>query len=397
MVINGKYKRTNPSENHVYERYSLWKHYFCSMKTTFNIHPGLVKRMDELGFTSPTPIQQHAWKHLFEKHQDYVGQAHTGSGKTIAYGVPLLHRIDPKDKDVQALVLVPTRELIIQTSKTLFKLSKHLDKFFIESIGGGESIEEQKIRLKRPTQVIVATPGRLLELIRSGAVSLRRVKTIVLDEADELYAKGFMKDIDKILGETNDFHKKWLFSATIHGELTKWIKTTLHRDAPKAVVSTKEVMNPRIEHQYVECQKEDKQMLLLDFLQTMKKARGIIFCRMQGDVESTAKFLRGHNLKVTEIYGEMFTKEREKAIRMFRQEHTQYLIATDIAARGMDFEDLAFVVHYQLPDDPDYYTHRSGRTARAGKRGISLSLVEPVERKKLRYIQDLLHVDFIQL
>ncbi len=353
--------------------------------------------MTELGYEKPTAIQEHAWKHLLDKHQDYVGQSHTGTGKTVAYGVPLLQRIDSKDKDVQAVVLVPTRELANQSAKTLFKLSKHMDKFFIDTIVKGEDMDEQKRRLERPTQIIVATPGRLLELLRMNAVSLRRVKTIVLDEADELYAKGFMKEIDKILGLTNDFHKKWLFSATIHGELTKWIRETLHRDAPKAIIKTEEVMNPRIEHQYVECQKEDKPMLLLEFLTSMKKARGIIFCRTKGDVEYVAKFLRSHNLKPTEIYGEMFPKEREKAVRMFLSEQTQYLVASDIAARGMDFPDLAFVVNYQLPDDPDYYTHRSGRTARAGKRGISLSFVEPVERKKLRYIQELLSVDFVQL
>ncbi|MDF3026692.1 MAG: box helicase domain protein [Fluviicola sp.] len=367
------------------------------MKTNLPINPKLLSRLEELGFTTPTPIQEHTWKYLIEKHQDYVGQAHTGSGKTIAYGVPLLQRIDAKDKDVQAVVLVPTRELVIQTTKTLFKLSKNLDKFFIQSIVKGDDIEEQARNLKRPTHVLVATPGRLLELVRMKAVSLHRVKTIVLDEADELYAKGFMKEIDKILGMTNDFHKKWLFSATIHGELTKWIKNTLHADAPQAIIATKKVMNPRIEHQYLECQKEDKPMMLLEFLSTMKKGRGIVFCRTKGDVEHIARFLRTHELKVTEIYGEMFPKEREKAMRMFLQEKTQYLVASDIAARGMDFPDLAFVVHYQLPDDPDYYTHRSGRTARAGKRGISLSLIEPVERKKLRYIQELLNVDFIQL
>lgn len=367
------------------------------MKTSFAIAPALSKRMEELGFHEPTPIQKHAWKYLIEKHQDYVGQAHTGSGKTVAYGVPLLQRIDPKDKDVQAVILVPTRELVNQTVKSLFKLSKHLDKFFIEGVLGGEYIEEQKNRLQRPTQVIVATPGRLLELIRMKAISLRRVKTIVLDEADELYAKGFMKEIDKILGETNDFHKKWLFSATIHGELNTWIKNTLHRDAPKAVIATKDVMNPRIEHQYLECQKEDKTSMLLEFISSMGKARGIIFCRTKGDVEFVAKFLKAQDYKVCELYGEMLMRDREKVIRMFHQGHFQYIVASDIAARGIDFEDLSFVVHFQLPDDPDYYTHRSGRTARAGKRGISLSLVEPVERKKLRYIQDLLSVDFIQL
>jgi len=361
------------------------------------LHPGIAKRLSELGIERETPIQEHAWKYLLDKHQDYVGQSNTGSGKTIAYAVPLLQRIDAKDKDVQAVILVPTRELANQTSKTLFKLSKHMDKFFIDTLVKGDDIAEQKNRLKRPTQIIVATPGRLLDLLKENAVSLRRVKTIVLDEADELYAKGFFKEIDKILGYTNDFHKKWLFSATIHGELTKWIRTALHKDAPKAMIKTEDVMNPRIEHQYLECVKEDKPMLLLEFLTTMKKARGIVFCRTKGDVEFVAKFLRSHDLKPTELYGEMFPKEREKAIRMFSSEQTQYLVASDIAARGMDFPDLAFVVHYQLPDDPDYYTHRSGRTARAGKRGISLSLVEAVERKKLRYIQDLLSVDFIQL
>jgi len=362
-----------------------------------NLHPGIAKRLNELGIERETPIQSHAWKHLLDKHQDYVGQSNTGSGKTIAYAVPMLQRIDPKDKDVQAIILVPTRELANQTSKTLFKLSKHMDKFFIDTLVKGEEIYEQKNRLKRPTHIIVATPGRLLDLLREGALSLKRVKTVVLDEADELYAKGFFKEIDKILGYTNDFHKKWLFSATIHGELTTWIRETLSKDAPKAMIKTENVMNPKIEHQYLECTKEDKPMMLLEFLTSMKKGRGIVFCRTKGDVEFVAKFLRSHDYKPTELYGEMFPKEREKAIRMFSSEQTQYLVASDIAARGMDFPDLAFVVHYQLPDDPDYYTHRSGRTARAGKRGISLSLVEAVERKKLRYIQDLLSVDFIQL
>ena len=247
------------------------------MKTPFKIAPALVKRMEELGFLVPTPIQLHAWKFLIEKHQDYVGQAHTGSGKTVAYGVPLLQRIDPKDKDVQAVVLVPTRELVNQTTKALFRLSKYQEKFFIEGVLGGEDISEQAHRLKRTTQVIVATPGRLYELMKLKAVKLDRVKTIVLDEADELYAKGFMKEIDKILSNTNDFHKKWLFSATIHGELNGWIRKTLHNEAPKAVIATKDVMNPRIEHQYLECQKEDKSMYLLEFLSSMKKARGIIF------------------------------------------------------------------------------------------------------------------------
>lgn len=367
------------------------------MKTSQPILKPIVQRLEELGYTRPTPIQEHAWKHLIPKHQDYVGQAHTGSGKTIAYGVPLLQRIDAKDRDVQAIVLVPTRELVNQTSKTLFKLSKHLDKVFVESILGGEDIGLQKERLKRPTQIIVATPGRLWELLQLKAVRIDRVKTIVLDEADELYAKGFMKEVNKIIGATNDFHKKWLFSATIHGELNTWIREQLHRDAPKATIKKEDVMNPKIEHQYVECQKEDKPAMLVEFLSSMGKARGIIFCRTKGDVQFVAKLLRSNEYKVGEIFGEMTLKEREQVIRMFHRKEFQYIVASDIAARGIDFEDLAFVVHYQLPDDPDYYTHRSGRTARAGKRGISLSLVEPVERKKLRYIQELLSVDFIQL
>ncbi len=367
------------------------------MKTSYAILKPIVQRLDELGYTKPTPIQDHAWKHLIEKHQDYVGQAHTGSGKTIAYGVPLLQRIDPKDKDVQAIVLVPTRELVNQTAKTLFKLSKHIDKLFIEGILGGADIEFQKSRLKRPTHIIVATPGRLLELIQLKAVKLDRVKTIVLDEADELFAKGFMKEVDKILNATNDFHKKWLFSATIHGELNGWIKSQLKADCPKVTIATKKVVNPKIEHQYVECMKDEKLSMLVEFLASQGTARGIIFCRTKGDVQFVANFLRSNEYKVGEIFGELFLKEREKVIRMFHNKAFQYIVASDIAARGIDFEDLAFVVHYQLPDDPDYYTHRSGRTARAGKRGLSLSIVEPVERKKLRYIQQLLDVDFTQL
>lgn len=366
------------------------------MKTTFAVLPALVQRMTELDYHAPTPIQAHAWKNLIEKHQDYVGQAHTGSGKTVAYAVPILQRIDPNDKDIQALVIVPTRELVVQTQKTLFKLCKHLPKIFVEGVMGGTSIEDQQYRLKRSTHILVATPGRLVELLSLKSVNLRRVKTIVLDEADELYAKGFMKDVDKILAQTNDFHKKWLFSATIHGELNGWIRKNLSGDAPKATVATKKVVNPRITHKYIECLKEDKVTQLLDVVLDFLPERGIVFCRTKGDVEHLSRKLTEQGITVGEIHGELNLKEREKLVRLFHQGRFSLLVATDIIARGMDFEALSYVIHYQLPDDPDYYTHRSGRTARAGKHGVSLSLIEPVERKKLRYIQDLLHIDFIQ-
>jgi len=367
------------------------------MKTTFPILPAITSRLDELGFTTPTPIQAHAWKHLIDKHQDYVGQAHTGSGKTIAYGVPLLQRLSGKENKIQALILVPTRELVHQTSKTIFKLGKNLPKYYIEEIMGGEDIGIQKERLKRPTQIVIATPGRLVELINLKALNLENLKTIILDEADELFAKGFKKEINKILDKTNDFRKLWLFSATVHGELNSWIREVIHKDAPRAIIKTEKVMNPRIEHRYVECTKEDKFQMLLEFLSSHEQERGIIFCRTQADVESLTKKLKEQEYKVGEIFKDMHTKDREKVLRMFHNNAFQYLVATDIAARGIDFIDLAFVIHYQLPDDPDYYTHRSGRTARAGKKGISMSMVEPVERKKLRYIQDLLHIDFIQI
>lgn len=367
------------------------------MKTPFAILPEITKRLDELGYIQPTPIQTHAWKNLIEKHSDYVGQANTGSGKTIAYGVPLLQRLVGKENKIQALILVPTRELVKQTARTIFKLGKNLPKYYIEEIMGGEEIGLQKERLKRPTQIVVATPGRLVELINMKALNLENVRTVVLDEADELFAKGFKKEINKILSKTNDFRRLWLFSATVHGELNGWIKEVIDKDAPRTIIKTEKVMNPRIEHQYIECLKEDKLPMLLEFLSSQGKARGIIFMRTQSDVEGLVKKLKDQEIKTNGIFKDMPTKEREKVLRMFHNKDFQYLIATDIASRGIDFEDLAFVVHYQLPDDPDYYTHRSGRTARAGKRGISLSFVEPVERKKLRYIQDLLHVDFIQL
>lgn len=367
------------------------------MKTKWQVRKELLKRLEELGYTQPTPIQDQTWKHLIETHQDFVGQANTGSGKTIAYAVPLLQRIQASDTDVQALILVPTGELAMQTGKTIFKLTKHLPGVFVDTITKADAIDDQAFRLKRKTQILVATPGRLVDLLKSGAINLRELKTLVLDEADELYVKGFLKDIDKIISYTNDFHRTWLFSATIHGDLTKWIHSHIDKKAPKITLKTKEVINPLIQHQFVTCHKEEKPALLLEFLSSMKKARGIIFCRTKGDVEYVAKFLRHHELKPAELYGEMFPKERDKAIRMFKNGMFQYLVSTDILARGMDFDDLAFVVHYQLPDDPDYYTHRSGRTARAGKRGISLILMEPVERKKMRYLQELLGLDLIEL
>ena len=365
---------------------------------SFGVTANMVKALNELNITKPTDIQSATLPILLKDKVDMVAQAQTGTGKTIAFAIPILQRINTHDKRIQAIVVCPTRELCQQLGKAFFKLTKYTDKVFIETLFGGEPIGKQISRLRRPTQVIIATPGRLRELMDLKAVDLSGIHQFVMDEADEILAMGFRKDVDKILSKTNDFRKIWLFSATMPASLQKMIDEYIPKNAPTVrSLKKSDVINPMIEHQYLICDKQEKNAMLQAFLKSMGAARGIVFTRTKGDAQSVHDFLKLQDFKSDVIHSDMGQLDREKAMRGFVNKRSQVLVATDMTARGIDIDNLAYVVHFNLPDQPDFYTHRSGRTARAGKRGISLAFVTPADMKKFRFLKEKLVIDFVQV
>lgn len=363
------------------------------------VRADLIKALIELKIVKPTEIQLKAIPALLNEKTDFIGQAQTGTGKTAAFAIPAIQRIDPAKKRIQVLIICPTRELCQQIAKSVFKYTKYYQgKIFIESVYGGASLDEQIARLRRPTHILVGTPGRIKELIEKKALDISGIHQFILDEADEILAMGFKKDIDKILQHTNDFRKIWLFSATIPDTLNELIRQYMPKETPSVRVTHKsKVINPMIEHQFVTCDKGEKNFMTTEFLNAMGTARGIVFCRTKGDVRTVSEFLKGKGYAVDAMHGEMMQKDRDKVMRQFRQENFRVLVATDMAARGLDVEDLAFVLHYNLPDQPEFYTHRSGRTARAGKRGISLALVTPQDMRKFKFLQEKLVIKFVQV
>lgn len=366
---------------------------FADLGVDKNIEKGL----NEMGIIDPTDIQTEVIPILINKVTDLVGQAQTGTGKTAAYGLPLLHRVDSKIKAVQALVLCPTRELGQQVAKQLFKFTKYTDKIFTEAVYGGPQIDRQISALSRPTHIVVATPGRLIDLVNRKAVDLSQVRTIVLDEADEMLSMGFKKELDEILGFMKIAECKWLFSATMPHGIRQMINEHLSEDALRIEVGGRNVVNKNIVHQFLICEEPEKLPILVQFLKSEGKNRGIIFCKTKVATQKLAKQLIAKNVAADAIHGDLLQKERDKVMRAFKNEKLRILVATDLAARGIDVQGLSFVVHYQLPDKEEYYTHRSGRTARAGKDGVSLSIITSPEKKQLMYFEKALGIVFSQI
>ncbi len=355
------------------------------------------KALQEVKIIEPTEIQQQVLPLLLQGNGDLVAQAQTGTGKTAAYGLPLLHKINPAKSNVQGLILCPTRELGQQIAKQLFKFTKYSEKIFIEAVFGGAQIERQISALKRPTHIIVATPGRLIELIEKKAIDLKYVKTLILDEADEMLSMGFKKELEQILKQLDQIDNKWLFSATMPDGIRKIVNNHLSKKAVRIEVSKKSIVNKNIDHQFLICEENEKFHVLLQLLNAEKGKRGIVFCKTKVAATTLAMQLNAKNIKTDAIQGDLKQIERDKIMRVFKKGNMQVLVATDLAARGINIEDLAFVVHYQLPDKDEYYTHRSGRTARAGKKGYSLSLVTSKEIKQIRHFEKALKISFKQI
>lgn len=356
-----------------------------------------VQGLDDMKITIPTDIQSEVIPILLKTNTDLVGQAQTGTGKTAAYGLPLLHKIQINQKAIQGLILCPTRELGQQIAKQLFKYTKFTDKIFTEAVYGGAPIERQINALKRPTHIVVATPGRLIDLLKRKALDLSKVKTVILDEADEMLSMGFKKELDEILSHVTKAKNKWLFSATMPHGIKQIVNDHLSENAHRIEVTGKNVVNKYIEHKYLICDEPDKFHVLMQFLKTEKGNRGVVFCKTKAATKKLAEQLDGKKIVAGAIHGDLLQKERDKVMRAFKKGTSQILVATDLAARGLDIEALAFVVHYQLPDKDEYYTHRSGRTARAGNDGVSLVLATPVEMKQVRYYEKTLGINFSQI
>jgi ATP-dependent RNA helicase DeaD len=356
-----------------------------------------IKGLKDLNIITPTQIQKEVIPLLLETKTDLVGQAQTGTGKTAAFGLPLLHLIDPKKNKIQGLILCPTRELGQQVAKQLFRFTKYSDKIFTEAIYGGAPIDKQISNLTRPTHIVVATPGRLIDMVARKAVDLEHVKTIILDEADEMLSMGFKKELDQILDFIPNAQQTWLFSATLPHGIKQIINEHMSDDAYRVEVNNKDVVNKNIIHEYILCDEIEKLNILIQFLNSQKGSRGIIFCKTKAATQKLTKQLLAKNVAVDCIHGDLLQKERDKAMRAFKNESLQILVATDIAARGIDIAELSFVVHFQLPDKEEYYTHRSGRTARAGKKGVSLSIVTSFELKQLRYFERALGISLNQV
>ena len=366
--------------------------------TELGVRDDLVRGITDLGILKPTEIQRKAIPHLLKNASDFIAQAQTGTGKTAAFGLPLLTRIDPKSKVIQGLILAPTRELAKQIGKQLFRYTKYCDrKIFTEVLAGGDPIDRQAAALKRPTHIVVATPGRLLDLIKREALKLSSVKFLILDEADEMLSMGFKKELTQVFGLTRQRGSTWLFSATFPDALNALVQDCMGPEPHVMKIDKAHVVNRDIKHQFAVCSRDEKTEFIADFLGRKKKERGLIFCRTKEGAITLGNQLSKMGFAVAVMQGDLTQKERDTIMRSFKKERFQFLIATDVAARGIDVEGLTFVIHHQLPEQTEYYTHRSGRTARAGKTGISVVLIDPRERKKITRLEKELGLSFKQL
>lgn len=367
--------------------------------TALGVRKDFIKSIKEIGIDKPTAIQEKVIPLLLKSNSDLIGLAQTGTGKTAAFGLPILHKVDAQSEHIQALILSPTRELVQQIKKQLFKFTKYAeDKIFIEAVFGGEKIDRQINNLNRTTHIVVATPGRLIDLIERGSVDISHVKTVILDEADEMLSMGFKQDLNRILKFTTKSDRKtWLFSATMPDEIKRIVKTYMDANAPRIEVNKNALVNANIRHQYTRTTLKEKSDDIITFLEKRTSQRGIIFCRTKAGAQNFAKQLIEEGFSAAALEGDMQQKERDKVMRAFKNETLQYLVSTDVSARGIDVKELEFVIHHQLPEQLEYYTHRSGRTARAGKTGTSLAFVLPSEIEKIHLIQKELNIKFTEI
>ncbi len=352
------------------------------------------KAIDELGFEQPMPVQEEVIPYLLGNRNDVIALAQTGTGKTAAFGIPLLQRIDIESKETQAVVLSPTRELCLQIADDLKDFGKYLPHLHIAAVYGGASIETQIKQLRRGVQIIVATPGRLIDLMHRGKAKLENVHNVVLDEADEMLNMGFQESITEILTDVPEDRNTLLFSATMSREVERVAKGYLH-DYKEIVVGSRNEGAENVNHIYYMVNAKDKYLALKRLVDFYPKIYGIVFCRTKVETQEVADKLIKDGYNAESLHGDLSQQQRDLTMQKFRSHLTQLLVATDVAARGLDVNDLTHVINYGLPDDVENYTHRSGRTGRAGKKGTSLSIIHTRERSKVRNIEKIIGKEFV--
>ncbi len=357
------------------------------------VEPRLLKAIEEMGFELPMPIQEMVIPHLLDKEGDVVGLAQTGTGKTAAFGLPVLQRIDAGRNVPQALIIAPTRELCLQISGDLADYSKYIPEIKVLPVYGGSSIESQIRTLRNGVQVIVATPGRLIDLIKRKEVNLSDVHTVILDEADEMLNMGFLDDIKEILSHVPEERKMLMFSATMPKEIAGIAKDFMH-DPVEFVAGNRNEGSKNVRHIYYMVKAHDKYLALKRVADNSPDIYGIIFCRTRKETQEIADKLIADGYNADCLHGDLSQAQRDLAMKKFRDHVTQLLVATDVAARGLDVDDLSHVINYGLPDDAAVYTHRSGRTGRAHKTGVSVAIIHSREKGKLREIEKIIGKTF---
>ncbi|NLR80805.1 DEAD/DEAH box helicase [Chitinophaga eiseniae] len=366
--------------------------------TTFEslgLQESILRGITDLGFVSPTPIQEQAIPVLLGGDRDFVGLAQTGTGKTAAFGLPLLQQLDLKINKPQGLILCPTRELCLQITNDLKNFSKYLGEVSIVAVYGGSSIVQQLRELKRGVHIVVATPGRLLDIIDRGAINFENVRYAVLDEADEMLNMGFQEDINNILSNTPEGKTTWLFSATMPQEVRRIAKKYME-DPFELTVGSKNSGNVNIEHEYYVVRPRDKYAALKRIVDFNPEIFGIIFTRTKIESQEIAESLIKDGYNADALHGDLTQQQRDKVMKRFRERALQVLVATDVAARGIDVDNVTHVINYDLPDDVENYTHRSGRTGRAGKSGISIAIISARDTGKIRQIERVIQKKFVK-
>ncbi len=350
------------------------------------VRDDLLRAIADLGYLAPMPVQERVIPHLLNEASDVVALAQTGTGKTAAFGLPTLQRVDTSTTATQALILDPTRELCLQTASDLADYAKYIDGLNILPVYGGSSIESQIRALGKGVQVIVATPGRLLDLIKRRKVNLDQVNTVILDEADEMLNMGFVDDINEILTHVPQERKMLLFSATMPKEIADIASNYMH-DPQEFVVGTRNESSSNVKHIYYMVRASDKYLALKRIVDSRPRIYGIIFTRTRAQAQEIADQLITDGYNADALHGDLSQAQRDAVMKKFRERNLQLLVATDVAARGLDVDDLTHIISYALPDDNDVYNHRSGRTGRAGKTGTSICIIHSRERRKLLDIE----------
>ena len=372
----------------------IFNHYQLKTFEELGVSEEIRRAITELGFEQPMPVQEEVIPYLLGEGNDVIALAQTGTGKTAAFGIPLLQKLDPQSRDTQALILSPTRELCLQICDDIKDFAKYIHGVNVVPVYGGTSIVNQMTRLRHGAQIIVATPGRLIDLMNRGAAKLNTVRNVVLDEADRMLDMGFSESIDEILSKVPTDRNTLLFSATMSKEIEKIALNYLH-DHKEIVVGSRNEGAENVNHIYYLVNAKDKYLALKRIVDFHPRIYAIIFCRTKIETQEIADKLIRDGYNAEALHGDLSQAMRDLAMQKFRQHLTQLLVATDVAARGLDVDDLTHVINYGLPEDIESYTHRSGRTGRAGKKGTSISIIHTREKHKVRNIEKIIGKKFV--